>query len=76
MQNQLNNTLIEVRKAYRLLFDYQDRIKNLVSFIGGHFDFNFVEGYPVFSANAKSGKSVKLEHWAWDWLSMYFYHFK
>lgn len=76
MQNQLNNTLIDVRKAYRLLFDYQDRIKNLVSFIGGHFDFNFGEGYPVFSANAKSGKSVKLENWAWDWLSMYFYHFK
>lgn len=76
MQNQLSSTLIDVRKAYRLLFDYQDRIKNLVSFIGGHFDFEFREGYPVFSAHAKNGKNVNLDHWAWDWLSMYFYHFK
>ncbi|WP_378105812.1 hypothetical protein [Chryseobacterium sp. sg2396] len=76
MQNELNNTLIDVRKAYRLLFEYQDRIKNLVSFIGGHFDFEFREGNPVFSAHAKNGTKVNLDHWAWDWLSMYFYHFK
>jgi len=76
MQNELNNTLIDVRKAYRLLFEYQDRIKNLVSFIGGHFDFEFREGYPVFSAHAKNGTKVNLDHWAWDWLSMYFYQFK
>lgn len=76
MHNELSNTLIDVRKAYRLLFEYQDRIKNLVSFIGGHFDFEFREGYPVFSAHAKNGGKVNLEHWAWDWLSMYFYQFK
>ncbi|MEG1590590.1 hypothetical protein [Chryseobacterium sp.] len=76
MQNQLNSTLIDVRKAYRLLFDFQDRIRNLVSFIGGHLDFNFSEGNPVFSSNAKNGKNVNLDQWAWDWLSMYFYQFK
>jgi len=76
MQNQLNNTLLDVRKAYRLLFEYQDRIKNLIAFIGGHYDFEFREGYPVFSAHAKNGTRVNLDHWAWDWLGMYFYHFK
>ncbi|WP_312175471.1 hypothetical protein [Chryseobacterium sp.] len=76
MQNQLNNTLLNVRKAYRLLFEYQDRIKNLIAFIGGHYDFEFREGYPVFSAHAKNGTRVNLDHWAWDWLGMYFYHFK
>lgn len=76
MQNHFNSTLIDVRKAYRLLFEYQDRIKNLVSFIGGHFDFEFGEGHSVFSNHAKSGAKVDLEDWAWDWLSMYFYHFK
>lgn len=76
MQNHINNTLLDVRKAYRLLFEYQDRVKNLIAFIGGHYDFEFNEGYPVFSDHLKNGTRVSLDHWAWDWLGMYFYHFK
>lgn len=76
MPNQLNNTLIDVRNAYRLLFEYQDRIRNLVLFIGGHLDFDFSEGHSLFSNTIGKGSKAKLNSWSWDWLPMYFYQFK
>ncbi len=76
MPNQLNNTLIDIRNAYRLLFEYQDRIRNLVLFIGGHLDFDFSEGNSLFSNTISKGSKVNLNSWSWDWLPMYFYQFK
>lgn len=74
MQN-LNESLNEVRKAYRLLFDFQSRILNLINFIGGRFDFDYSGGFPKFGAQSPRNGSGHLKLWAWDWLNFYFYEF-
>lgn len=66
-----NNPLLEVRKAYRLLFDYQSRILDLMKFIGQTYAIPFVKGHPKFSGRG----SNKLDNWSWDWLNMYYYAF-
>jgi hypothetical protein len=66
-----NNPLLEVRKAYRLLFDYQSRILDLMKFIGQSYSMPFVKGDPKFSTRGQN----KLDNWAWDWLYMYYYSF-
>jgi len=75
MQEDLNNGLIEVRKAYRLLYDYQKRILDLMSFIGGSFNREYNGGYPKFSGSGPNNGRGKLDLWAWDWLNMYYYEF-
>lgn len=75
MQKSINNITLEVRKAYRFLFEYQKRIIDLVSFIEGKFGLKYAGGYPKFSNAAPRNGGGKLENWAWDWLNMYFYEF-
>ncbi len=70
-----NSTLLEVRKAYRLLFEYQTRILDLIGFIGGSFGYDYNGGYSKFSNGSPNNGRGKLSQWAWDWLSMYFYEF-
>jgi hypothetical protein len=67
-----NNLPLEVRKAYRLLFDYQRRILDLMKFIGETCDLTYTKGNPLFSS--KSGN--KLTNWSWDWIYMYCYDFR
>lgn len=66
-----NNPLLEVRKAYRLLFDYQSRILDLMKYIGQTYEIPFVKGDPKFSGRGQN----KLDNWSWDWLYMYYYSF-
>ena len=75
MQQNINDTLQEVRKAYRLLFDYQTRILDLIGFIGGSFNYDYNGGYSKFSNGSPNNGKGRLNQWAWDWLSMYFYEF-
>ena len=71
----LNKITLEARKAYRFLFQYQQRILDLMSFIGGSFNLKYAGGFSKFSnATPRDGRG-KLENWAWDWLNMYFYEF-
>lgn len=67
--------LTEVRKAYRLLFDYQSKLLALVNYIGGKFGYNYNGGYPKFSNNQPRQGSGNLKLWAWDWLNLYFHEF-
>lgn len=72
-----NNTdiLVEVRKAYRLLFDYQAKLLGLVKYIGGNFGYTYKGGLPKFSANQPRLGHGSLDNWAWDWLNLYFHEF-
>jgi dihydrofolate reductase len=70
-----NNTLQEVRKAYRLLFEYQTRVLDLIGFIGGSFNYDYNGGYSKFSNGSPNNGKGNLNLLAWDWLSMYFYQF-
>lgn len=75
MSESSNNTLLEVRKSYRLLFQYQTRILDLIGFIGDSFECKYEGGYPRFSNSAPNKGQGKLNNWAWDWLNMYYYEF-
>jgi hypothetical protein len=69
------NALIDVRKAYRLLYLYQRRVMDLVQFIGDSLTFRYAGGWSWFSDNTPKGGKGSLENWAWDWINMYFYEF-
>lgn len=78
MQNNFNETLIDVRKAYRLIYDFQSRIMDLISFIGGSLDFEYDGGHIKFSDIAPANGKGTLKWNAWRFTPMYFYdfHFK
>ena len=70
---EFEDVLLDVRKAYRLLYLYQRRVMDLVGFIGNYFGFIFENGGPQFSA--PPSPKANLDYWAWDYLGMYNYHF-
>ena len=66
-----DNDFLDVRKAYRLLYDYQARVLSLVKFIGSSYKIPYAKGFPKFSSKG----SGNLGNWSWDWLNMYYYEF-
>lgn len=75
-QNEVEKLLVEVRKSYRLLYQYQRRVLDLVDYIGKRFGFSYAGGYSKFSnVTPREGKG-NLTNWAWDWLNMYYYEFR
>lgn len=71
----IKKTLVEVRKAYRLLYSYQKGILNLMNYIGKRLGFTFENIEPRFS---NKSNYTKLKKNAWDWLNLYCcaFHFK
>lgn len=65
----------DVRVSYRLLFEYQTRILNLMRFIGDYFSYSYKGGHPLFSSPPLKNGRGALDRWAWDWLNMYNYAF-
>jgi hypothetical protein len=75
-KDQLSNILVDVRKAYRLLYSYQRRVMDTVQFIGAQLSKHEPNGYPLFSSMAPGeGRKVNFDNWAWDWMPMYCYEF-
>ena len=75
-KEQLKDILLNVRKAYRLLFEYQTKILNLVKYIGNYFGYSEATGNPKFSKDCpKKNSKIDFDDWAWDWLIMYDYDF-
>lgn len=71
----IEQALLDVRRAYRLLHDYQRMVLDAVNHIGKQFGLSYRGGYPLFSnATPREGKGA-LHNWAWDWLNMVFYEF-
>jgi len=72
-----DEALLEVRKAYRLLHDYQRAALDAANYIGAQLGLAYNGGYSNFSdAPPRHGKSVALRDcWAWDWLNLVFYDF-
>jgi len=74
-KDKLKEVFLNVRKAYRLLFEYQTKVLNLAKYIGDYFSYSYIGGWPLFSdACPKPGKGY-LDNWSWDWLNMYAYAF-
>lgn len=70
---EINQVLLDVRKAYRLLHDYQRMALDVTNYIGKQLGLPYVGGWPKFSdASPKRGKGG-LDYWSWDWLNLVFY---
>lgn len=74
-QPNIEATLLEVRKAYRLLHDYQRLVLDAVDYVGKQLGFAYAGGYSKFSATAPGQGKGQLKCWAWDWLNMILYEF-
>ena len=74
--SEFDTVLVDVRKAYRLLYLYQRRVMDMVQFIGDSLEFRFSGGFPKFSNNTPKEGKGDLDNWAWDWINMYFYEFR
>lgn len=79
-QEDLTNTLLNVRKAHRLLKEYQERILNSMFYIQNKFAMPEVRGERHFCntfATYKSG-DAKLKVWKdmWSWDFLYSYEFE
>lgn len=77
-ETQFKESLVEVRKAYRLLYLYQKRVRDLVIFIKDKWNLKLEAGmpWPLYhdTGNTK-GKHVNIKHSPWVWLPMYYYDF-
>ena len=67
--------LLDVRKAYRLLHDYQRCAMDLARYISTRLGFFEGKGESMFSDRPTRGRINLTETWAWDWLGMYQYDF-
>lgn len=68
--------LLDVRKSYRLLHDYQRLILDASKFIGDQLGMNYQGGFPKFAKNPPSLGKGRLDRWAWDWLGMMAHEFQ
>ena len=71
----IDEALLDVRKAYRLLHDYQRMALDATKYIGTQLGLTYKGGYPYFSDCAPRDGKGSLDNWAWDWLNLMFYEF-
>jgi len=65
----MNDAFLNVRKAYRLLHDYQCMVRDAVRYIGSQLDISYNGGWSKFAGETRSGYT-KLDQSSWDWLPM------
>jgi len=72
----LHELFLNVRKAYRLLYEYQKKLLKLAKFIADYYNYPTVvfESIPWFSNRNKENSDFN--NWAWDWLNMYDHEFR
>lgn len=73
--SQIENALIDVRKAYRLLYVYQRRVMDIMQFIADITSRRYEGGWSKFSNSSPKDSKGYLTQWSWDWLNMYCYEF-
>lgn len=64
----MENSLNDVRKAYRYLFEYQRKLIDSIQFLTS--EYKIINAGPKFSGKPKF-KSFKFKHWSWDYLPLY-----
>jgi hypothetical protein len=72
---EIKTVLLDVRKAFRLLYIYQRRVMDIMQFIGHQTLRKYEGGWSKFSNSSPKDGKGKLDLWAWDWLNMYCYEF-
>lgn len=76
-QDLQDNILLDVRKAYRLLFLYQQRVLSSIKVIQQKLKLNEPTGWAKASKPIRQQQKAVLSKnpGAWDWLAMYNYEF-
>ena len=74
-QPEIERALVDVRRAYRLLHDYQRAALDAVNYLGAQLGLTYRGGWPKFSGCAPRNGRGSLDCWAWDWLNLVFYDF-
>jgi len=74
-KNEIEAALVDVRKAYRLLYDYQRSALDAAKYVGSKLGVEYKGGYSHFSNSSPKDRKGSLENWAWDWLNLMFYEF-
>lgn len=74
-EEQLQEAFCEVRKAHRLIYEYQRRMQDLTWFIKNKLGFKIYEGHKQFSDTLKSSNKISVNSWSWDWIYTYVYEY-
>lgn len=74
-EEQLKSAFCEVRKAHRLIYEYQRRMQDLSWFIKNKLGFNDYKGWKKFSAPLSSRNTIHVSNWSWDWIYTYVYEY-
>jgi hypothetical protein len=73
--NNIDNILVDVRKAYRLLHTFNSRIFDLMKYIESKIEMEYAGGRSVFTDNTPGRWKGSFENWTWDYFNLYFYEF-
>jgi hypothetical protein len=71
----IESALVDVRRAYRLLYDYQRAALDSAKYIGSQLGLEYKGGHSYFSDCAPRDGRGSLDNWAWDWLNLMCYEF-
>lgn len=74
-EEQLKDAFCEVRKAHRLLYEYQRRMQDLTWFIKNKLGFPQYEGYKKYSNTISSHNKITYDMWSWDWIYTYVFEY-
>ena len=74
-EEQLKVAFCEVRKAHRLIYEYQRRMQDLSWFIRNKLGYNNYQGFKKFSNTLKSSNKIEHDFWSWDWIYSYVYEY-
>lgn len=72
---QLHNQLADVRKAYRLVYQFQKRVLNILRLFEDEFSIEYYGGYAQFSNQTPAASFGSLDDSPWDWLNLYLHEF-
>lgn len=69
----ISQAMTDVRKSYRLLYEYQQRVLALVSFMANNLDYKWIRTNTRFCNPRKNYTKIKPDNsiWSWDFLLMY-----
>ncbi len=71
---ELQKAFCEIRKAHRLIYEYQRRMIDLTWFIKNKLGFNRYKGYKRFSSPVNR-QEISNNNWAWDWIDSYAFEY-
>ena len=74
-EEQLKDAFCEVRKAHRLIYEYQRRMQDLTWFIKNKLGFPQYDGHKKFSGTVSSRNKIHHDNWSWDFIYTYVFEY-